>query len=218
MLASKLLMTVGGEETLYSDSVFSAYTYVGNGTTQTINNGIDLAGKGGVVWVKSRTDAYYPYLFDTARGAGQVLLTNHPTGQFEAVTALTGFNGSGFTVGADITINASASSEISWTFRQSPKFFLNTTVTKSSGSNATVDLSSLGTVGMVMVKRTDAAGSWYVFHRSATAGKLLYLEQTAAEATLGHITVSGTTLTLVNGVIADGSYVVYAWAHDTSGD
>ena len=78
-------------------------------------------------------------------------------------------------------------------------------VTKTAGSNATVDLSSLGTVGMVTVKRTDSTGDWYTWHRSLPAGQLMYLNQTAAVSTLGHITVSGTTLTLVNGVIADGT-------------
>lgn len=50
MLAAKLLSAVAGAtgDKPYVDDVFSAYTYTGNGSTQTINNGIDLAGKGGV--------------------------------------------------------------------------------------------------------------------------------------------------------------------------
>ncbi|TRZ50795.1 hypothetical protein D4R99_05480, partial [bacterium] len=127
---------------------------------------------------------------------------------------VTAFNTTGFHIGDENSVSNGNETFASWTFRKASKFFDVQTVVKSAGSNATVDLSVLGTVGMVAVKRTDSTGSWYVFHRSATAGKLLYLEQTAAEATLGHITVSGTTLTLVNGVITDGTYVVYAWAHD----
>jgi len=34
--------------------VFSTYLYTGNWSTQTINNGIDLAGEGGIVWIKWR--------------------------------------------------------------------------------------------------------------------------------------------------------------------
>lgn len=33
---------------IYVEDVFSTYLYTGNGSTQTITNGIDLAGKGGV--------------------------------------------------------------------------------------------------------------------------------------------------------------------------
>ena len=41
---------VGGAEANYIEDVFSTYLYTGNGSTQTITNGIDLAGKGGLVW------------------------------------------------------------------------------------------------------------------------------------------------------------------------
>jgi hypothetical protein len=36
--------------TPYVDDVFSTYLYTGNGATQAITNGIDLAGKGGMAW------------------------------------------------------------------------------------------------------------------------------------------------------------------------
>jgi hypothetical protein len=54
---SKKLMgtTAAGGEALAIEDVFSTYLYTGNGTTQTITNGIDLAGEGGLVWIKSRT-------------------------------------------------------------------------------------------------------------------------------------------------------------------
>ena len=38
----------------YIEDVFSTYLYTGNGSTQTITNGIDLAGEGGLVWIKKR--------------------------------------------------------------------------------------------------------------------------------------------------------------------
>jgi hypothetical protein len=39
---------------LYVEDVFSTYLYTGNGSTQTITNGIDLSGEGGLVWIKVR--------------------------------------------------------------------------------------------------------------------------------------------------------------------
>ena len=38
----------------YIEDVFSTYLYTGNGSTQTITNGIDLSGKGGMIWTKIR--------------------------------------------------------------------------------------------------------------------------------------------------------------------
>ena len=40
--------TAGNQKPLIED-VFSTYLYTGNGSTQTITNGIDLAGEGGMV-------------------------------------------------------------------------------------------------------------------------------------------------------------------------
>jgi hypothetical protein len=45
----------GGAEFLAVEDVFQSWLYTGNGSTQTITNGIDLAGEGGLVWIKART-------------------------------------------------------------------------------------------------------------------------------------------------------------------
>ena len=39
------------------ENVFSTHLYTGTNSAQTITNGIDLAGEGGLVWMKSRTNA-----------------------------------------------------------------------------------------------------------------------------------------------------------------
>lgn len=220
MLAAKLLAASGGVDKLYVDDVFSAYTYTGNGSTQTITNGIDLAGKGGLVWTKDRSVGYDNCLIDTAIGTSKYLRTNNTGAAVSDATEVTGFTSTGYTLGSssNLVANNSGTTYVSWTFRNADKFYNHTTVTKTAGSNATVSFANLTTLGMVRVKRTDSTGSWYIWHRSLTAGKLLIGETTAAEATLGHITVSGTTVTLVNGTIADGTYLVEGFAHDTGPD
>ena len=65
---SKLLTLASGEIT-YVEDVFSNYLYKGNQTARSINNGIDLAGKGGMVWLKSRGNNYGWRMVDTERGA-----------------------------------------------------------------------------------------------------------------------------------------------------
>jgi hypothetical protein len=42
------------DEGAYIEDVFSTYLYTGNGSTQTITNGIDLDGEGGLVWTKKK--------------------------------------------------------------------------------------------------------------------------------------------------------------------
>jgi hypothetical protein len=67
MFSSSFAVVNTAQNINYVDDVFSAYTYTGNGSTQTINNGIDLAGKGGLVWVKGRNTPNWTHsLLDTA--------------------------------------------------------------------------------------------------------------------------------------------------------
>ena len=43
-----------GGDPVYVDDVFSTFLYEGTGSTQSINNGIDISGEGGLVWLKRR--------------------------------------------------------------------------------------------------------------------------------------------------------------------
>jgi hypothetical protein len=204
----------------YIEDVFSAYTRTGTSASAAINVGIDIQTHGGMLHTKTRGGTYTisHQIMSSSLGIGSTFVTDTTAAARTGETQVTAVSTVGYTLGSGDNCNASVNTYVDWAWRNAPKFFKETVVTKSSGSNATVDLSTLGTVGMVKVKRTDAAGSWYVWHRSLTAGKLLIGETTAAETTLGHITVVGTTLTLVNGVIVDGTYHIEAYAHDSSAD
>ena len=59
----------GAAEKLYVDDVFSQYLYRGNESARSFDNGIDLSGKGGLVWIKNRSAEANHALFDTVRGA-----------------------------------------------------------------------------------------------------------------------------------------------------
>ena len=61
-MLNNLLLGQTAEEKLYVEDVFQTYLHAGTGATQTIANGIDLAGKGGLVWVKDRSVGNAPVL------------------------------------------------------------------------------------------------------------------------------------------------------------
>ena len=52
MSMMQMLLGAGGAAGLKVEDVFSTDLYSGDGSTQSITNGIDLAGEGGLVWVK----------------------------------------------------------------------------------------------------------------------------------------------------------------------
>jgi hypothetical protein len=210
----------------YVDDVFSTYLYTGNGSTQTINNGIDLAGKGGLVWVKSRNNASATAghaLFDTVRGRSYGLATQTTAAQIgpSAVGSdLISFDSNGFTVGSNNSWAINVGIDYTaWTFRKAAKFFDVQTVSHANGlMDTNINLSVLGTVGMVIAKNTSLGGDWIVWHRGLTAGNNSRLNTTAAQSTTNAwLSVSGTTATLsVNA--PSGTYVIYAYAHDTAAD
>jgi hypothetical protein len=202
------------------DDVFSAFTYTGNGATQTINNGIDLAGKGGMVWVKSRSVAKSNTLFDTSRTG--LLVTDQTSSQSSGyLPTYINFTPSGFFLDASggSTYNSNGESLVSWTFRKAPKFFDIVTYTGNGVVGRQIPHALSCEVGIVMTKATSTTGDWNTYHRSATGD--LVLNTTVAQ-TGSHAIVtaaSSTTFTVTgvantNGVI----YVAYLFAHDPSSD
>lgn len=215
-----LLHIAGGatEDKLDASDVFSTYLYTGNGSTQTINNGIDLAGKGGLVWIKSRTQASGHVLTDTIRGATRYVLSSGTDLEYTNINSITSFNSNGFTLGLMGGINSLDAQHVSWTFRKAPKFFDQQTKVHTNGTASTIDLSVLGEVGMVTVKATSTTSNWYVWHRGLTAGSNLKLNLTDAQSTTNaYLSVSGTTLTIAS-TAPSATYVIYGYAHDPSAD
>lgn len=215
MLAS--LAGSGGGAKVYVDDVFVSYIRTGTGADVVVTTGIDMT-KGYCLHSKGRSGATDHAVYNSERGVTKDLVTNSTGGETTQVTGLKAVSTTGHTIGSLAKMNTVNETYVDWVFKNADKFYNHSVVTKPAGSNVTFSFPGLGTLGRVRVKRTDAAGSWYEWHRSLSAGQLLIGESTTAAATLGHVTVSGTTVTLVNGVIADGTYLVEAWAHDTSAE
>lgn len=210
---------------LYVEDVFSTWLYTGNGSTQTITNGIDLAGEGGLVWVKARSETSRHFLCDTERGATNHISTDRTSGQSPVADSITAFGGSGFSLGSDTTlyaVNSNLQSYASWTFRKAEKFFDIVTYT-GTGANRTV-AHNLGSVpGCIIVKRLDTTTGWIIYHRSLGATKNLEFDTNAQNTTAvvwnnTEPTSSVFTLGTSSQVNASGgTYVAYLFAHDAGG-
>jgi hypothetical protein len=232
MLAQKLMAAMaGGAEELFVDDVFSTFLYTGNGSTQTITNGIDLAGKGGMVWLKGRSHARTHNLFDSSRTG--MLQTNMTSAESTGYVP-TYFNttSSGFFIGQGNDYNNSAETYASWTFRRAPKFFDVVTYTGNGVAGRQI-AHSLGVApGMVIVKLSAqgsgdlSAGDWCVYNRGIPNDALL-LNSTAASQSGQYFfgndsspvapTASVLTIGSIGNVNRTGcQYVAYLFAHDTS--
>ena len=208
--------------------VFSTYLYEGNGSARTITNGIDLATEGGLWWSKQRTSTGNHTLFSTARGANRFLNTNTTGVDSAGGSDYISFNTDGISIlsganSGNSGWNTSYQDYTSWTFRKAKKFFDVVTYTGNSVTTAiSHDLGS--TPGMILVKRTDTAAAWTVYHRSNTAAPetdYLVLNTTAATADYngmwGDTAPTDTHFTVGNALetnASPGTYIAYLFAHN----
>jgi hypothetical protein len=223
----KLLQAAAGNAggALYAEDVFSTYLYTGTGATQTVTNGIDLDGEGGMVWTKGRNAAQSHGLWDTDRGVTKYLVSENTNAQ-ATYSGLTAFNSNGFTLGSGNEWNQSGNTFASWTFRKAEKFFDVVTYT-GTGVARTVP-HNLGSVpGCIIVKALAGAENWAVYHRGNTANpetdylKLNTTNATADSAAWWNDTApTDTEFTVGNEGAVNGNtvdFVAYVFAHDAGG-
>jgi hypothetical protein len=213
-----------GRAGAFIEDVFSTWLYTGNGSTQTITNGIDLAGKGGLVWMKDRSNNNTDHaLYDTARGVYADIASNTTAAQTLFSGGVDPFRANGFTIGNLAKINTNAATYASWTFRKQPKFFDVVTYT-GDGANRTI-AHNLGSVpGCIIVKRTDADADWQVYHRSLANTQYLVLNNLGGAATgatrWNSTTPTDTVFSLGTDATVNasgGTYVAYLFAHNAGG-
>ena len=212
----------------YIEDVFSTYLYNGNSSTQNIVNGIDLAGKGGLVWGKSRNNSSgnnNHYLEDTVRGPSQFLFSNLTNAQnYSPTEGISTFNADGFSLLGGGRMNSTGDNMVSWTFREQPKFFDIVTYTGDGSAPRNISHSLNSSPGFIVIKRTNSTGDWWAWHRSI-ANKNIYLNYTdAADSGTNPMisAVSSTNFTLATNQnatmnINGATYVAYLFAHDAGG-
>lgn len=232
-VAQAFSLEVAGGTTTFTQDSFATTLYAGTSATQTITNGLDLSGDGGLVWIKSRAGNYAQdhSLIDTARGATTALMSSTTGGNSAQEYSFgTGgsFNNNGFTIASTSnqvnTSSADAGPYVAWSFKKQAKFFDIVTYTGDSSSGRMIS-HNLGSVpGMIIVKRTNGTGTWYVYHGDLGNTKNLYLNGTSAQATDGAWDSQSPTSTqfgVSSGGPINGSgeaFIAYLFAHDTASD
>ena len=223
-----------GGEALNIEDVFSTYLWTSDSSSSvTVNNGIDLDGEGGMVWIKSRSNAVNHVIVDTERVSGTTdnyLMPNLTNAETAHTNEFGSFTSTGFTVPYNTEAgytNFQTREYASWTFRKAPKFFDVVTYTGDGVSGKTVS-HNLGSVpGMILIKCTSLnSTSWVVWHRSLTnANYYMSFNTTDQEANGGGtFPFNGTAPTDLVFSVADGSsnrvnasgqtYIAYLFAHN----
>ena len=195
-------------------------------------------GKGGMVWIKDRSNSYNYVLQDTVRGAGATtkLGSNLTAGQNDGDNALqwsgyvSAFNNSGFSLDKTgsgaidwANVNKSGDEYASWSFREQTGFFDIVTYTgNGSGSARTLD-HNLGSIpGFIALKKySSGSSSWVVYHRDLSTNGYLVLDSSTQEQTSANGSINSATSTQFTvGVDFNDNatnYVAYIFAGGESG-
>ena len=218
---------------------FEAITYDGNGSARSITG---LEFKPDFVWIKERTASTQSgnRLFDSIRGAGNVLLSDGTQAELDRPTELTSFDNNGFSLGDATTVNENGSTVVAWCWKAG-----GTAVTNNDGSLASsvsvnreagfsiVVYTGNGTAGgggtighglgkapeIMIVKNRADASNWSV---NGSIGGLIYgtnklqLHSSAAIVSdTNEVTVANaTTFTVTTSGATNGqndSHVAYCW-------
>jgi hypothetical protein len=194
-----------------------------------------------MVWLKSRTNANNPTLYDSIRGVNNILYPNLTNAQASGSNQLTSFNSNGFTLGASENANDQAGElSVGWNWLAGGAAVSNTngTITSQVSANTTsgfsvvnASLSSsfngitlghgLGVVpAMIIGKPLISGTNWYVYNQNIGATKALYLNDTAASITQSGVwnntsptssVFSLGTASWWTGSLAS-NYIFYCWA------
>jgi len=220
-----LAASAGGGAGLNVEEVFSSDLFynASHNTPETVTNGIDFAGEGGLRIAKRRDASSGWVVTDTTMNSLEVLRTSSAnaidTNEFDAVNT---FNSDGFTTG---NLSGSNIPWANWSFRKAPKFFDIQTWTGNGVNGRSISHSLAHTVGMIIVKCTSTSSTnWVVWHRGAS-GTLWLNSSNADSANGGGQATSGiiynpgsntTAFTVDDGANVNQSsrtYVAYIFAH-----
>jgi len=233
----KVGMGIAGQPSGSTDvaEVFSTDFYDGSSSSQTINNGIDLAGEGGMVWQKLRVHPTPPdgqdhYLRDTVRGGGHRLYSNKTNAESGDDGGMSP-NSNGFSIGSGTAGSLNGAKYVSWTFRKKKKFFDIVTYTGNGVAGREIPHGLGGPVGMMTIKQRNGTTGWATWHKGANSGNAyLELNEPDAQNTNGkffwgnntsYIAPTSTEFTVATDTVVNDNgqtYVAYLFADNSSED
>jgi hypothetical protein len=210
-----------------SSDYFNTKLWSGNSSTQSITG---VGFQPDLVWIKNRNTGDSHNIQDVITGVSKILRSDTTT-QVTGSDRLTSFDADGFSLGSNVHVNASSYNYQSWNWLGSGTGVSNTDGSKTStvSANQTSGFSVVrwvgvdGTVGhglnavpeMIIVKNTDDATNWFVYHKTLGNSKYLNLNTTSAETTNSsqwNNTSPTSSVFTVGSSFNNANYIAYCFA------
>jgi len=144
---------------------FQTTLYTGNGSTQSVNQGGNSTFEPDLVWIKNRSAADNHCVFDSVRGATEVIFTNESDAQTTDADTLTAFDSDGFSLGDDDKVNTNTENFVAWQWLESNTPALDIVQYEGTGSKQTISHGLGVAPDLIIFKNIDSAQGWAVYHR-----------------------------------------------------
>jgi hypothetical protein len=200
--------TISPNATEQADDYFNTVLWSGDGTTRSITG---VGFQPDFCWHKGRNDNRRNMLYDSVRGATEVLITDSTNAEATATDTLTSFDSDGFSVGGNLNTNYSGKTYVGWNWKAGTAFSNDASATSigtidSAGSVSqdagfsiityTGNLSSSGTASvahglgvrpdMVIYRSRNVSGgddgSWSIWHDDLSSDNHILRFSSAAES------------------------------------
>lgn len=223
-------------EEVFSADVYTLPTYTSGNVTASVTNDIDLAGEGGLVWIRSRDYSGDGYFIDSETGTNFPLSTSSTgsVGNLSGSSRSMTFNSDGWTFSGQADTNANYQGDyIAWAMRKAQGFMDIVHYTGNGGTNRQISHNLGTTVGMMIIKATSTSGHWVVYHKDlyingayadiielqTNSAKNMYLQSEffggSGDVTSTYFTVNDQSLYQDQRINQSGvEYTAYLFAHN----
>ena len=178
---------------------FDTKLYTGNSSTNAIT-GLNMSPD--FVWLKSRSQGFPHWLFDTIRGTEKELRTDTNAAEGTNANTLTSFNSDGFTLGSNVIINNSGQSMVGWAWDAGSS---NTTIAAGSLNSSAYNQSQTWSSSTGITDNSGTRSSAYIFDGVITGSHS------------NGFNTYNSTITLANSVTATSSIRFYGAFENASG-
>ena len=150
-----------GGDPQWVDEVFDTWTYKGTNANHKRTSSVDNTKGGMLMWAPRSGLGGNRYLYDTVRGKNMSLYPDSTSAgdNRSGSPDVASFDNNGFTL-TGANINNTAYKAVIWNWRKAPGFFDCFEYTGTGADNNIINHNLKALPGLVIVKRTDAAGDW----------------------------------------------------------
>ena len=164
----KKALMLGKPATVKPQEFFHINARTGTGAATTVTSGFQPS----MAMIKQRSSPSNDWRF--VYRAGYHLVPRTSSAEAAEAAGVTAFTSSGLNLGSSTNYNNSGSTYIDYLFASMPSAHISLSYTGDGSASKTVACDLESTPGMIIVKRRNSSGDWYIYHVDMGSGSAAY--------------------------------------------